>query len=92
MTEVRVTPLEPNVFGVEIEEGDTTTGHRVVAPPSFWDERGILDVDDLTAVRESVLFLLDRPPATAIPDELSLDDIARANDDYEEELRSRISA
>lgn len=54
MSEIRVTPLEPAVFGVEIDEGGTTTGHRVVVPPTFWDDRGLYDVDDVVDVKESV--------------------------------------
>jgi hypothetical protein len=92
MIQVNVTPMEPMTYGVEIEEGDVRTGHRVHVPDGFWDELGLLEVDEVRAVRESVLFLLDREPGVAIPEELSLATVARQHDDFDDEIRQRILA
>jgi hypothetical protein len=91
MTDIRVTPMEPQAFGVEIEEGVTTTGHRVVVPPSFCEERDLPGTDDERVVRETIGFLLDRIPGTSIPDELSLNDVSRDYTDFIDELRRRLS-
>jgi hypothetical protein len=92
MTTIRVTPMEPQAFGVEIDEGATTTGHRVIVPSAFCEDRNLPGTDDVTVVRESIGFLLDRFPGTAIPDEFSLDDLSRDHADFIDELRSRVSA
>jgi hypothetical protein len=90
MTEVRVTPMEPGAFGVEVEEGRLTTGHRFFVPESFWDERDVADVDDVAAVEAAAQFLLDREPGTAIPAEVSFEELEARYDDFVSEVRDRI--
>ena len=90
MSSVRVTPMEPGAFGVEVEEGGVTTGHRFFVPAAFWDELGVVDVDDTEAVVAAAQFLLDREPGVAIPDEVSFDELAARYDDFVTELRDRI--
>jgi hypothetical protein len=91
MTTVRVVPMAPHEFGVEVEEGDQVTGHRVTVPESFL-ENLLLDEADLeTVIRESFSFLLEREPATSILREFSLYDIARYFPEFPDELRRRLS-
>ncbi len=92
MVDVRVRPLEPGIFGVEIDAGRTTTVHRVRVPASFRDETRLGGFDEETVVRESMRFLLDREPAGAILAELTLSGIARHFPDHHDELRARLGA
>ncbi len=91
MSEITITPLEPDHFGVQISEGDTTTSHRVRIPPAMVDDLALGDVEPDVLVRESFGFLLDREPATAILSEFALDDIAKHFPEYYDELRRRLN-
>jgi hypothetical protein len=91
VTTMRIVPMAPGEFGVEVEEGNQVTGHRVTVPASFL-ENLLLDGADLeTVVRESISFLLEREPATSILPEFSLPDIAGYFPEFPEELRRRLS-
>ena len=91
MSEITITPMEPDHFGVQVTEGDTTTSHRVRVPPSLVDDLALGDVDREVLVRESFGFLLDREPATAILSDFALDDIPRYFPEYYDELRARVT-
>jgi hypothetical protein len=92
MTTIAITEMGPCEFGVEVEEGDHRTGHRVTVPDELVKDIGLLDVDRALLVRESIGFLLDREPSTSISHELSLEEIPTRYPDYYDELRMRISA
>ncbi|MBW3537705.1 MAG: hypothetical protein KY395_08095 [Actinobacteria bacterium] len=87
---IQVTPMEPGHFGVQLEEGDVRTSCRVRVTDGFVDDLLLNDVDRERIVKESVGFLLERVPATDIPQELSLDEIHRDFPEYYEELRARL--
>lgn len=91
MSEIVVTEMEPGHYGVQITEGSVTTGHRVAVPRDFALELGIPDADEAVLVEETVSFLLDREPASAILSEFSLDEVSRYFPDYSEELLTRLS-
>jgi hypothetical protein len=91
MTTLRVVPMAPGEFGVEVEEGNEVTGHRVTVPQSFLENTLLEGVDPETVVRESFNFLLEREPATSILREFSLYDIARYFPEFPDELRRRLS-
>ena len=92
MTSIAITEMGPGQFGVEVEEGDERTGHLVTVPDEMVDDLGLIDVDPVRLVRESVGFLLDREPATSIGEELSLEEIPQRYPDYYDELCTRLSA
>lgn len=85
MTRVRVTALRPGDFGVEVEEGTVTTGHRFVVAPTLWVDRGIDAVG--TAAAE---FLPEREPGVAVPEVVSFDELVDRDDDFIHEVRARI--
>ena len=60
-------------------------------PPGFWDDSDLPQADEATLVKETVQFLLDRGPSTAIPEEISLDQIVREHADFTEEITSRLA-
>lgn len=90
MPTVTITPMEPEWFSVQIEEGDTTTSHRVHLPAALLDDLGLADADSERVVRESFEFLLEREPASSILGEFSLDVIPRYFPEYFDELRRRV--
>lgn len=90
MTAMTITEMEPDHYGVQIEEGDVTTSHRVYVSGGFVDDLQLVDVDRERIVRETLAFLLDRVPATQVPTELSVDRIGREYPEYFDELRSRL--
>lgn len=90
MTAIAVTPMEPGSFGVQVTEGDTTTSARVHVPDAVLDDLALFDVARERVVEETVGFLLDREPATALQGEWSLDEVAGRFPDFYDELRARL--
>lgn len=85
-----IVAMEPHGFGVTITEGDTITGHRITVSPDFLDDAGLLGYDERELVRQSVAFLLERGPATAIRTEFDLAEIGVDYDEYVPELVQRM--
>jgi hypothetical protein len=90
MTGIDVTPMEPGHFGVQVTEGDTTASARVEVPDAVLDDLALLDVSRERVVEETIGFLLDRQPATALQGEWSLEEIAGRFPDFYDELRARL--
>jgi len=91
MTTMRVLPMAPGEFGVEVTEGHEVTGHKVRLPPAFLDDLLLTQVDEEQIVRETFDFLLEREPATSILAEFSLDDVSRYFPEFPEELQRRLA-
>jgi len=91
MTTMRVLPMAPGEFGVEVTEGHEVTGHKVRLPPAFLDDLLLTEVDEEQIVRETFDFLLEREPATSILAEFSLDDVSRYFPEFAEELQRRLA-
>lgn len=91
MTDIVITPMEPDTYGVQITEGQATKSVRVAVPAELVDDLGLNEVEPEVIVRESIGFLLDREPATAILPAFSLTDIAGYFPEYYDELVARLS-
>jgi len=91
MTEIDVTAMGDQDFGVQVREGETTTSHRVTVPDDLVDNLMLADVDPAVIVRESFSFLLEREPATSIQRQFTLWDIGRYFPEYPDELRRRLT-
>lgn len=87
---ITITPMEPDWYGVQLEEGDTTTSHRVCVPAELMEDLGLADVDRELVVRESFAFLLEREPPSSILGEFSLEVVPRYFPEFYDELRSRL--
>jgi hypothetical protein len=87
---IRITPAGPHEFGVEVTEGQETTSHKVIVPPSLLDDWGLEDTDSEAVVRESFAFLMEREPASSILPEFSLAIIPRYFPEYRDELPERL--
>jgi hypothetical protein len=91
MADISITPLEPKRFEVKLKQGRTSTDHRVTVPQSMLDDPQLGAVEPEVIVRESMQFLLEREPPTSILSEFSLDVIPRYFDEYDAELRRRLT-
>jgi hypothetical protein len=90
MAEIAVRPQAEGEYEVEVRDGGRTTVHRVGIPAGFLDALGVPADDPARAVRESVVFLLEREPATSILRRFSLPDISRYFPEYEAEIVRRL--
>lgn len=91
MSEIALTAIGPNRYGVRVQEaGGVETSHVLTVPEGFLDDLGI-DAPPDDVVRESFAFLLDREPATSILKEFELPVISEYFGDYADELRRRLS-
>ncbi len=90
MTDISITALGEDHFGVEVAEGENVTNHEVTVPDDLLDDLAMMEVDREELVRESFKFLLEREPATSILPSFSLDEIARYFPEYYDEIRLRM--
>jgi hypothetical protein len=92
ISQIIIKPLEEGAFGVEVRgEGATSTHHRVLVPDGMLEELDLAEVDRERLVRESIAFLLEREPSTAILPEFSLEEIGRFFPEYFQELPARLA-
>ena len=91
VTTVRVVPVADNVFGVEVDDDDGVTAHRIRVPDAFLDDLLLGGVDRERVVRETFGFLLEREPATSIMAEFSLEDVRRFFPEFPGELQRRLA-
>ena len=91
--EITITPMEPGWYGVQVVEArdtDDLKSVRVQVPEDLF-EAGLPEAEPEVLVYESISFLLDKEPATAILPEFSLAQIADYFPDYPEEIRTRVA-
>lgn len=88
-----ITPMEPEAFGVQLTEAQgVETSHRVHVPAGYVGDLGLSNVQPENLVRETLLFLLEREPATAIRSEFALPDVESYFPEYRDEIVSRVTA
>lgn len=75
---------------MEVTEGDATTSHRVIVPPSLLADWGLDEDDGEAVVRESFAYLIEREGAASILPEFSLAIIPRYFPEYADELPDRL--
>ena len=90
MSDIAVTGLGDHRFGVDVTDGGTTTSHRVTVPATLIERWDLTEADEQAAVRESLLFLLEREPASSIMSEFSLTVISRYFPEYDGVLPGRL--
>lgn len=88
---VLVRRLRGDEYAAEVTEGQETTNHLMILGGELVDELRIAGVPDERIAEESVKFLLERAPVTALPHELDLARLAGEDPDYAGELRARLA-
>jgi hypothetical protein len=94
MSHIDVRPLGPGEYAVEVSDSAQATHHRVRVDDRVLDDLALLDPDEQTRerlVRESVEFLLEREPASAIRTDFALSDISQFFPEYLQEVATRMS-
>lgn len=88
---VKVLQLGEREYAAEVHEGDQFTEHRVTFPKALLDELDIQEPDEQRFVSESLRYLLQRVPVTALPHDIDLEGIQREDGDFLPELRARMA-
>jgi hypothetical protein len=91
MTDLEITAAGEHVYDVTITDGkDTTTRHRVTVPVRFLTDLGIAASQEPLLVRASMVYLLEREPASSVLGAFTLDDITRYFPGYPDEIPARL--
>ncbi|QUH06204.1 hypothetical protein HUO13_24240 [Saccharopolyspora erythraea] len=77
-------------YAAEVHEGDQTTEHRVLVPRELVDDLDVSAPDEKALVVESIRYLLERTPVTALPHDIDLDAVRREHGDFLPEVRARL--
>lgn len=89
---VKVLQRSEGDYAAEVHEGGQTTEHRVLFPRELIDSLDIPEPDESEFVVESIKFLLERMPVTALPHDIDLDGVENEYQDFLPELRARMGA
>jgi hypothetical protein len=90
LADIRVTQTDAREFAVEVRDGEAENNHHVTVPEGLIDELRLPEDDLEGVVRESLEFLLEREPASAILPAFSLDVIPNYFPEYKDELPGRL--
>lgn len=90
--EVEVLRLGEREFAAHVREGHQATEHRVVFPDELAREIDETGVDEVLLIAESVKYLLQKQPVTALPHDIDLEAVRNRDPEYVPELRARLAA
>lgn len=89
--QVTVRPMGPREFAAEVREGQEVTHHRIVLSDELLDELLPLRTDERQVTVESINYLLDEMPGSALPHDIDLDRLRHTDARYLTELQDRLS-
>ncbi|WP_019854089.1 hypothetical protein [Actinopolyspora mortivallis] len=87
---VEVMRLGEHSYAAEVHEAGHTTEHRVVLGQEVLDDLAPPPPEESTVVAETVRYLLDRRPSTALPHDIDLEELREADAGFLPELRARL--
>jgi hypothetical protein len=90
--EVKVLRLGAHEYAAEVHEGGETTQHRVVFDQEVLDALDMPSPDEHRFAAESVKYLLQRTPVTALPHDIDLGGLQEEDLEFLPELRARLGA
>jgi len=88
---ITVTARDGGSFDVVVDEGRQRTSHVVTVPAGLAGELGAGGCDDVTLVRSSFEFLLEREPPSSILSRFGLEVIERYFPEYRREMAGRLA-
>ncbi len=88
--DVNVLRLNDFEYAAEVHQGNEFTEHRVVYSQATLDELLVPDVDHRDFVVESVKYLLQDTPGTALPHDIDLGELQGRDPDFIPEVRARL--
>jgi hypothetical protein len=87
MPELDISASDAHEYAVTItDDSGAQTRHTVRAPEALLADLGFAQAQEAALVRASLLYLLEREPASAVLTDFSLDDISRYFPDYPTEI------
>jgi hypothetical protein len=87
MPDLDITASDEHVYDVTITADDgSETRHCVTVPERFLADRGLAATQEPVLVRASMLYLLEREPASSVLAAFTLEDIGRYFPDYPDEI------
>ncbi len=86
---IDVKTIDETTFEVTVESG-TTTRHRVIVQPDYYQQLTGGALSSETLVEKSFEFLLEREPNTSILSSFDLSAISRYFPEYEQTIRSTL--
>lgn len=89
--EIRVQPLGPHEYAAEVDEGQESTHHRVVVRDDVFYGPEFAETAESRLVEETMRFLLERSPNTALPHDIDTGELAEQDERYLPELRLRVA-
>ncbi|SDN02469.1 hypothetical protein [Allokutzneria albata] len=91
---VEVRPMGEHEFAALVGEGDIATRHRVVVPGEVSDELRVQaarpELTEQQIVSESLAFLLEHEPPTALPHDIDLGELNRDDERFLPEVSTRL--
>ena len=88
--DVKVLQLRTHEYAAEVHEGNETTEHRAVLSGDLLDTLGVAEAEEERLVAETVKYLLQRVPVTAVPHDIYVDELRRSETDFVSEMRARM--
>ncbi|WP_086820333.1 hypothetical protein [Allokutzneria sp. NRRL B-24872] len=92
---VEVRPMGAHEFAALVGEGDIATQHRVVVPEELAEELRVQvarpELTERQIVAEALAFLLEHKPATALPHDIDLGGVHRADTRFLPDVRTRLT-
>lgn len=89
--DVKVLQLGEREYAAEVHDSNQTTQHRVMFTQDLLDALDMPAPDEQRFVAESVKYLLQRTPVTALPREIDLEGVQSEDLDFLQEMRARMS-
>ncbi|MCP3798374.1 hypothetical protein NLX83_03790 [Allokutzneria sp. A3M-2-11 16] len=91
---VEVRPMGEHEFAAVVGEGDIATRHRVVVPEELSDEVRVRaarpELSERQIASESLAFLLEHKPGTALPHDIDLGGVNRDDERFLPEVSTRL--
>lgn len=88
--DVKVLQLGEHEYAAEVHEGGLTTEHRVMSTQGVLDALDLPEPEEQRVVAESLKYLLQRRPTTALPHDIDLEGIQNEDLEFLPELRARL--
>jgi hypothetical protein len=83
MPDLDITASDEHVYDVTVTDDDgVETQHCVRVPESFLDRHGIAPSQEPVLLRATMMYLLEREPASSLDAALTLEDVEHAHPDY----------
>jgi len=92
LDETTIDALGEHRFLVRARQGDDIVEIRIRTSPAVLAQLTVDEADEARLVEATVEYLVARQRADDLPEQLDVDDVLAAYDDFEDEVRRRLKA